>query len=81
MPQNTPAPIKLTKPFLKSVDTFLKARGVTQSRAQAKILGVGDSTLRNWKAGSNRPTAEMIAKVSADIAAIERFLTVCPCAR
>lgn len=81
MSYNTPAPVILTKPFLKAVDTFLKTNGITQTRAQAKILGVGDSTLRAWKAGSNRPTAEMIAKVSSDMAAIDRFLAVCSCDR
>lgn len=78
MPSTQPAPKKLIAFFLKALDAFAKQHDLATAKHFAAVCGVRDSTLRDWKSGKRAPTAETIARVSNDLAAIERFLRVYP---
>jgi transcriptional regulator with XRE-family HTH domain len=73
MGSHKPAPKNLVKAFLKSVKLFMKAHDFTTTKDQAEVCGVGVSTYRDWYSGRRKPTRETLARVSFDLAAIERF--------
>jgi plasmid maintenance system antidote protein VapI len=75
-PSTIPAPKPLVKSFLKTIDAFMSRQGFKSQADQARVLGIRAATLSDWRTGKRRPTAETIARVSADMTAVERYLSV-----